>query len=109
MRWSARSIQLSPIDVRADASGSILCFETIPYPSNGLDELRNRPNLLTQTAHVRINRSCIYRGLVSPDILQQALARLNASAASRQNQQEIKFGCGERHRLAFNSRFVGRH
>jgi hypothetical protein len=69
--------------------------ETVANPANCTDVSCDLAKLRAKPAHVRVNGTRVQIGVVSPDILQQTLARLCAPAPRHQYFEKSKFDLRE--------------
>ena len=77
------------------APRSLLGAEAVTDPADGLQVVRHGADLLAQPSHVGVDRAAVDRVLVTPDVLQEAVAGLHPPAAPGQELEQLELGRGE--------------
>src|ERR1035437_9911457 len=74
--------------------------EAVADAAHRIEVFGGRAKLFAQPAHVRIDGAGVHEAVVFPDIAQQLVPGLHASAALRQNREQLELGRRQLHVLA---------
>src|SRR5205814_7457443 len=80
--------------------------QTIAETTDGFDRVTGLAQFLPQSAHVSIDGAGVDHAFVTPDVAEQAIAFLNATAALHQGAQQFEFDAGEMHDLAIDQNLM---
>src|ERR1700686_2335414 len=95
MRWSI------PNRSRRSAKALVSFFtKPVAKPAHGFDYVAGFAEFFAKTTHMGIYRARVDHALVAPDIVEQTIARLDATASLHQRAQKLEFDAGEIHPFA---------
>src|SRR5579859_1371071 len=85
-----------PIPLPGAAGGRAVAVEPVADAAYGHDlERRDIRELFAQPPHVHVNRLAVARKLVTPDVFEEDVTRVDAARKCKQVREQLELACGE--------------